>query len=64
MSAFLESETLLAVDVGSVNTRASLFDIVDARYRLVATGRASSTAGAPLFDASEGVRAALEQVQS
>ena len=64
MSSYLESETLLAVDVGSVNTRASLFDIVDGRYRLVATGRAGSTAGAPLLDVSEGVRAALEQVQT
>src|SRR3970282_80833 len=64
MSAFTEAETLLAIDVGSVNTRASLFDIVDGRYRLVATGRAASTAGAPLFDVSEGVRLALEQVQS
>ena len=64
MSAYLESETLLAVDVGSVNTRASLFDIVDGRYRLVATGRAASTAGGPLFDVSEGVRGALEQVQA
>jgi uncharacterized protein (TIGR01319 family) len=63
MSAFIESETLLAVDVGSVNTRASLFDVVDGRYRLVATGRAPSTAGGPLFDVSEGVRSALEQVQ-
>jgi len=64
MSAFTEAETLLAIDVGSVNTRASLFDIVDGRYRLVATGRAASTAGAPLFDVSEGVRLALEQVQA
>jgi hypothetical protein len=64
MSAFLEAETLLAIDVGSVNTRASLFDVVDGRYRLVATGRAGSTAGGPLFDVSEGVRQALEQVQS
>jgi hypothetical protein len=64
MSAILEAETLLAIDVGSVNTRASLFDVVDGRYRLVATGRAASTAGPPLFDVSEGVRQALEQVQS
>jgi len=64
MSAFIEAETLLAIDVGSVNTRASLFDIVDGRYRLVATGRAGSTAGGPLFDVSEGVRQALGQVQS
>lgn len=60
----METETLLAVDVGSVNTRACLFDVVDGRYRLVATGRAGSTADAPLFDVSEGVRVALEQIQA
>ncbi len=64
MSAMLEADTLLAIDVGSVNTRACLFDVVDGRYRLVATGRASSTAGAPLFDVSEGVRIALDQVRA
>jgi hypothetical protein len=60
----VEADTLLTIDVGSVNTRASLFDVVDGRYRLVATGRASSTAGPPLFDVSEGVRNALEQLRS
>jgi hypothetical protein len=64
MSTMLEADTLLAIDVGSVNTRASLFDVVDGRYRLVATGRAASTAGVPLADVSEGVRAAVEQVQT
>jgi len=64
MSTLLEADTLLAIDVGSVNTRASLFDVVDGKYRLVATGRAASTGGAPLSDVSEGVRGALEQVQS
>ena len=63
MSTMLEADTLLAIDVGSVNTRASLFDVVDGKYRLVATGRAASTGGAPLSDVSEGVRGALEQVQ-
>jgi len=63
MSTMLEADTLLAIDVGSVNTRASLFDVVDGRYRLVATGRSASTGGAPLMDVSEGVRTALEQVQ-
>lgn len=59
-----EADTLLAVDVGSVHTRASLFDVVEGRYRLVATGRSPSTAGPPLFDIREGVRIALDQVQS
>lgn len=63
LPSYTDAETLLAVDVGSVHTRASLFDVVDGKYRLVATGRAHSTAGAPLLDTSEGVRMALEQVQ-
>ncbi|NIS81812.1 MAG: hypothetical protein GTO14_16745 [Anaerolineales bacterium] len=63
MSSILDAESLLAIDVGSVNTRAALFDVVDGHYRLVATGRVPSTAGAPLFDISEGVRMALDQIQ-
>ena len=62
MSAILEADTLLAVDVGTVNTRVSLFDVVDGRYRMVATGRASSTAGAPIFDVREGMHVALDEV--
>ncbi len=64
MSTNLEVDTLLAIDVGNVNTRASLFDVVDGRYRLVATGRAFTTAGPPLFDISEGVRLALDQLRA
>jgi hypothetical protein len=60
----VDAETLLAVDVGSVHTRASLFDVVDNQYRLVATGRSLSTATTPLLDISEGVRMALDQVQT
>ncbi len=64
MTSIVEADTLLAVDIGSVNTRANLFDVVDGRYRLVATGRAPSTAGPPLFDVREGVRMALDQVHA
>lgn len=63
MSSILDADSLLAIDVGSVNTRASLFDVVDGRYRLVATGRASTTAEPPLSDISEGVRLALTSLQ-
>ncbi|MFQ5942988.1 MAG: glutamate mutase L [Anaerolineales bacterium] len=62
MSTILEADTLLAVDIGTVNTRASLFDVVDGRYRMVATGRSSSSAGPPLFDVREGMRVALDEV--
>lgn len=59
----LDADTLLAVDVGSVHTRASLFDVVEGRYRLVATGKTRSTSGPPLFDVREGVRIALDEIQ-
>jgi hypothetical protein len=64
MNPGFEAETLLAVDVGSAHTRASLFDIVDGRYRLVAAGRAATTAAAPLLDVSEGVRQAMDQIRA
>jgi hypothetical protein len=64
MEANYDSDTLLTVDVGSVHTRASLFDVVEGRYRLVATGRSPSTAGPPLYDVREGVRIALDQIQA
>jgi uncharacterized protein (TIGR01319 family) len=64
MSSETDIEIILAVDVGSVNTRASLFDVVDGRYRLIATSEVSSTAGPPLFDLGEGVRLAMDRVQS
>ncbi|MBN2555633.1 MAG: glutamate mutase L [Anaerolineales bacterium] len=64
MNMMVDADTLLAIDVGTINTRANLFDVVDGRYRLVATGRAPSTGGAPLFDINEGVHMALDQVQA
>ncbi|OGO15047.1 MAG: hypothetical protein A2Z14_08040 [Chloroflexi bacterium RBG_16_48_8] len=63
MSSIPDAEIILAVDVGSVNTRASLFDVVDGRYRLVATSEVSSTAGPPLFDIGEGVRLAMDRIR-
>jgi hypothetical protein len=64
MSEIVDADTLLAVDVGSVNTRASLFDVVDGRYRFVATGRSASTVGAPVADIGEGLRTSLERIQT
>jgi len=55
---------MLAVDVGTINTRAALFDVVAGRYRFVAAGVAPTTAGAPYFNISEGVRLALDQLRS
>jgi MutL protein len=59
----LDSDSLLAVDVGTVTTRAALFDIVEGNYRFIASGNAPSTAGAPFKDLSEGVNHAIEDLQ-
>ncbi|MGD2251674.1 MAG: glutamate mutase L, partial [Anaerolineales bacterium] len=64
MSSYSDAEVVLSVDIGSVYTRASLFTVVEGRYRLVATARASSTVGPPLYDAREGIRMALDEVQA
>jgi hypothetical protein len=56
-------ESLLAIDVGSVHTRAMLFDVAGDHYTFVAQGQSLSTAGTPYFDVSEGVRLAIEELQ-
>lgn len=63
MTSLIDAESLLAVDVGSVTTRAALFDVVDGRYRFIASGMAPTTAGAPYHNVSEGVRLALDHLQ-
>ncbi len=63
MPSISNAETLLALDVGSVNTRANLFDVVDGSFRMLASSRVPSTARYPLLDFSEGIRVAIEHIQ-
>jgi hypothetical protein len=58
------ADTLLAVDFGTATTRALLFDVVEGHYRFLASGEAASTLGPPYFEASEGMRHALNQLQT
>lgn len=62
--SLVEGESLLALDVGAVNTRALLFDVVEGRYRFVAAGQSLSTAEAPYANIGEGVRRAVGHLQS
>jgi hypothetical protein len=62
-SSLVDADSLLSVDVGSVTTRAALFDVVEGHYRFIASGQAPSTAAAPFKDVSEGVRQAIENLQ-
>jgi hypothetical protein len=59
-TSIVDADTLLAIDVGSVTTRAFYFDSVEGTYRFVAVGTSPSTYGPPINDASEGVRRALD----
>lgn len=63
MNSMVGTESLLAVDVGSVNTRAFLFDVTEGAYRFLAVGVAPTTTAEQLNDVGEGVRMALERLQ-
>jgi len=54
---------MLAVDVGEVNTRAVLFDVVEGRYRFLAIGTSRTTAQAPYNNIEEGVRRAITNLE-
>ncbi len=63
MTSVVDAESLLAIDIGSVNTRALLFDAVDGQYHFLAAGSAPSSWGAPFFDIGEGVHLAVSRLQ-
>jgi len=63
-SSPINAESLLAIDVGTTNTRAVLFDVVEGHYRFIGSGTALTTAGAPFKDIGEGIRLALDQLQN
>lgn len=60
----IHAESVMAVDFGSINTRAHLFDIVEGSYHFIASGTAPSTVGAPYYDVSESLRSALIALQN
>jgi len=53
---------LLAADFGSVNTRVTLWDVVDGEYRLIARIITPTTIGYPVDDVSVGLRRALAEI--
>ena len=62
-ASLVQNESILAIDVGAVVTRALLFDVVEGQYRFVASGQAPSTAEAPFKDVGIGVREAIINLQ-
>lgn len=63
-TSLIDADSLLTIDIGSVTTRAILFDVVDSRYRFLASGSAISTANAPFNDVGEGIRHALDRLHA
>jgi hypothetical protein len=63
MTSMVDADSLLAVDVGSVNTRAFLFDITEGSYRFLAVGAAPTSVGGPYNDVGEGIHLAIERLQ-
>jgi uncharacterized protein (TIGR01319 family) len=57
------AKSVIAVDIGTTITRSLLFDVVSGRYRFIAVGTSSTTAGAPHFDVTEGIWRSLEELQ-
>lgn len=63
-TSLISADSLLAVDVGSITTRAVLFDVVDGRYRFIAAGTSKTTVDAPFYDVGIGVRNAINTLQT
>lgn len=59
----ISAKSLIAVDIGNTITRALFFDVVAGKYRFLASGSAPTTVGAPIFDVTEGVWRAIEELQ-
>lgn len=58
----MSDNSILAIDFGSVTTRASLIDLVEGVYRIVATAKTPTTAGFPFGDVGIGFRRVLTQL--
>lgn len=62
-SPIAEAQSILTLDIGTIHTRALLFDVVDDQYRFLGSSMAPSTYGAPFYDISEGVYQALHRLE-
>jgi len=62
-TSLVDAESVLAIDLGSVQTQVSLFDVVDGQYHFIAKGTAPSTVDAPFRDVAESVHQALDSLQ-
>jgi len=58
------TDSILAADIGSVTTRAALFDIVSGSFRFIAIGEARSSVEPPFSYMGEGLRQATDHLHA
>ena len=63
-ASLVQTESVLAMEIGAAMTRVVLFDVVEGHYRFVASGQAPSTAEVPFKDVGIGVREAITNLQN
>ena len=63
-ASLIDGNSLLAVDIGTVTTRAAYFDVVEGHYRFIAMGQAPTTCNAPMKNVALGVQMAIQNLQS
>lgn len=63
-TSLVEGNSLLAVDIGAVTTRAAYFDVVEGHYRFIAMGQSPTTCDAPMKNVALGAQLAIENLQS
>jgi hypothetical protein len=62
-TSLVDAQSVITIDLGSVNTRAHLFDVVDGKYHFIAGGSVPTTANAPFRDIGESIDQAIKQLQ-
>jgi len=62
-TSLIDAQSVLAVDIGSVHTRAVLFDVADGAYHFIASGVMPTTIDAPYNDAREGILLAVKRLE-
>jgi hypothetical protein len=63
-TSIIDGNSLLAVDIGAINTRAAYFDVVEGGYRFIGMGQAPTTSAAPMKNVARGVQMAVENLQA
>lgn len=62
-TSLIEGNSLLAIDIGAVTTRAAYFDVVEGHYRFISMGQSPTTAAAPIKNVALGAQMAIENLQ-